>query len=102
MSSLLLFSSHRKLETSIIVKTDSFKLWASCSKANFISANQGLNSPPGILFFCSKQSSWIIFCIFFRASYHQIAGKKFNLIYFLVVFKFRTTGPGYYCNFEMR
>ena len=42
-----------------------------------ISANPGLNFNPGFSFsFCSKAFSRIIFSILFRASNHQIVGKK--------------------------
>ena len=43
-----------------------------------ISANPGLNFNLGFFFFCSKAFSRIIFSIFFRASNHQIVGKKNN------------------------
>jgi len=41
-----------------------------------ISANRGLNFNLGFFFFCSKVFSGIIFSILFRASNHQIVGKK--------------------------
>ena len=41
-----------------------------------ISANPGLNFNLGFFFFCSKAFSRIIFSILFRASNHQIVGKK--------------------------
>ena len=44
-----------------------------------ISANPGLNFNLGFLFFCSKASYRIIFCILLRASNHQIVDKKNTL-----------------------
>ena len=41
-----------------------------------ISANPGLNFNLGFFFFCSKVFSRIIFSILFRATNHQIEGKK--------------------------
>ena len=41
-----------------------------------INANPGLNFNLGFFFFCSKAFSRIIFSILFRASNHQIVGKK--------------------------
>ena len=41
-----------------------------------ISTNPGLNFNLGFFFFCSKAFYRIIFSILFRASNHQIAGKK--------------------------
>ena len=41
-----------------------------------ISANPGLNFNPGFFFFCSKVFSQIISSLLFRASNHQIVGKK--------------------------
>ena len=41
-----------------------------------ISTNPGLNFNLGFFFFCSKAFSRIIFSILFRASNHQIVGKK--------------------------
>ena len=41
-----------------------------------ISANSGLNFNLGFFLFCSKTFSQIIFSILFRASNHQIVGKK--------------------------
>ena len=41
-----------------------------------ISANPGLNFNPGFLFFCSKEFSWIIFSILFRASNNKIVDEK--------------------------
>ena len=62
-----------------------------------IKANPGLNFNLGFFFFCSKAFSRIIFSILFRASNHQIVGKriKLNLLLksFLSEFKFRTN-PG--------
>ena len=48
-----------------------------------ISANPGLNFNLGFFFFCSKVFYRIIFSILFRASNHQIAGKKnkMNLLF---------------------
>ena len=65
----------------------------SCS----ISANLGLNVNPGFFFFRSKAFSRIIFSSLFRASHHQIVGKKnkteFAFQTFISKFKFRTN-PG--------
>ena len=41
-----------------------------------INANPGLNFNLGILFFCSKAFSCIVFSLLFRASNHQIVGKR--------------------------
>ena len=58
-----------------------------------ISANPGLNFKLGLFFFCSKAFYRIIFSILFRASNHQIAGKKnkteFAFLAFISEFKFR-------------
>ena len=63
-----------------------------------ISANPGLNFNLGFLFFFSKIFSRIIFSILFRATNHQIVGKKnkteFTLIAVISEFKFALT-PAY-------
>ena len=41
-----------------------------------ISANPGLNFNPGFFFFCSKVFSRVISSLLFRASNHQIVGRK--------------------------
>ena len=62
-----------------------------------ISANPGLNFNLGFFFFCLKAFSWIRFFFLFRASNHQIVGKKnkteFAFEAFISEFKFRTN-PG--------
>ena len=62
-----------------------------------INANPGLNFNLGFFFLCSKAFSPTIFSILFRASNHQIVGKKnkteFAFYAFLSEFKFRTN-PG--------
>ena len=59
-----------------------------------INANSGLNFNLRFFFFCSKVFSPTIFSILFRASNHQIVGKKnkteFAFYAFLSEFKFRT------------
>ena len=41
-----------------------------------IDANPGLNFNLGFFFFCLKTFFWIIFSLLFRASNHQIVGKR--------------------------
>ena len=41
-----------------------------------INANPGLNFNLGFFFFCLKAFSWIILSLLFRASNHQIVGKR--------------------------
>ena len=59
-----------------------------------ISANPGLNFNPGFFFFCSKVFSQVISSLFFRASNHQIVGRKnkteFASQAFISEIKFRT------------
>ena len=62
-----------------------------------ISANPGLNFNPGFFFFCSKVFSRVISSLLFRASNHQIVGRKNKTEFasqgFISEIKFRTN-PG--------
>ena len=62
-----------------------------------ISANQGLNFNPGFFSFCSKAFSRTVSSLLFRASNHQIVGKKNKTEFapqaFIPEIKFRTN-PG--------
>ena len=56
------------------VREPGFRIWNQESRAELVDGRLALNS--GFFFLCSKAFSGIILSVIFRASNHQLVGKK--------------------------